>query len=118
VTLIRLARAYDPWSPDDGFRVLVDRLWPRGVTKARLHLDLWARDAAPSSALREWWHHDPSRFAEFAERYRQELASGSALRDLARACGAAPVATLVFGAKDRKVNHAVVLREAITELLP
>ena len=69
MTEIRLARVYDAPSPADGFRVLVDRLWPRGISKERLPLDLWATDAAPSAELRTWWHHDPERFDEFADAF-------------------------------------------------
>jgi len=69
----RSKRVYDPPAPDDGFRVLVDRLWPRGITRERAALDLWLEDAAPSPALRTEWHHDPQRLDEFAARYRPEL---------------------------------------------
>src|SRR5690242_1479296 len=72
---IRLRRAYEPPGPDDGQRVLVDRLWRRGVTKASLRLDAWMRDVAPSDELRRWFGHDPARWQEFARRYRRELAS-------------------------------------------
>ena len=117
MTEIRLARVYDAPSPADGFRVLVDRLWPRGISKERLPLDLWATDAAPSAELRTWWHHDPERFDEFAARYRAELTAGTGLEELATACEGSPVVTLLFAAKDPAVNHAVVLREALLERL-
>jgi uncharacterized protein YeaO (DUF488 family) len=117
MTEIRLARVYDAPSPADGFRVLVDRLWPRGISKERLPLDLWATDVAPSAELRTWFHHDPERFEEFAARYRAELAAGSGLDALATVCKANPVVTLLFAAKDPAVNQAVVLREALLERL-
>ena len=72
---VRLKRAYDPAEPGDGYRVLVDRLWPRGVSKERARLDEWARELAPSAELRTWFGHDPERFAEFERRYRAELAA-------------------------------------------
>jgi uncharacterized protein YeaO (DUF488 family) len=103
----RVKRVYDEPSPDDGFRVLVDRLWPRGVTKERAALDLWAKDVAPSSELRVWFHSHPAEFEEFAERYRAELDANAPevdrLRDLA------PVVTLLYGVRDHEKNHAVVL---------
>jgi uncharacterized protein YeaO (DUF488 family) len=113
----RIKRVYDDPAPEDGFRVLVDRLWPRGLTKERAAADLWLKDAAPSPALRVEWHHDPDRFGEFADRYRTELDSEPAvdeLLDLARTHGAV---TLLFAAHDPEVNHAAVLRDHLREAL-
>ncbi len=108
----RVKRVYDPASPDDGVRVLVDRLWPRGLKREAANLDLWLKEAAPSEALRRWFNHDPKRWAEFQKRYRAELVakpeSIKALRDLL--AGARPV-TLLFAAKDTARNNAVVLRD-------
>lgn len=120
---IRLKRAYDEPSADDGYRVLVDRLWPRGVTKERARLDAWLKDLAPSPELRTWWNHDPERLDEFTVRYRAELdgnpATGRAvaeLRGLAVKNAAANTATtLVYGAKDPHVNHARILAEYLSE---
>ncbi|HTP51150.1 MAG TPA: DUF488 domain-containing protein [Anaeromyxobacteraceae bacterium] len=113
--MVRIKRAYAPAESNDGYRVLVDRLWPRGVTRARAALDLWAKDLAPSPELCTWFGHDAGRFAEFAERYRQELKSSEAhelLRDLALRAAGGPV-TLVYGARDEVHNQAVVLQGAL-----
>lgn len=108
---IRIKRAYEPADASDGRRVLVERLWPRGVTRERAHLDDWIKEVAPSPELRVWFGHDPARFDAFAERYRDELARHeeqvSALLALARS---APL-TLVYGARDEEHNGAVVLRD-------
>ncbi len=111
--MVRIKRAYERPSRDDGFRVLVDRLWPRGVKREALHLDLWAKDLAPSPALRTWFGHDPARFREFVRRYHGELRAGPAralLADLTRRAAAGTV-TLVYGARDESHNGAVVLRD-------
>ena len=108
---IRLKRAYEPAGPDDGFRVLVDRLWPRGVSKARADLDLWLKAVAPSAKLRSWWGHDPERFAEFARRYHAELNANPAVGELADIVASHPLTTFVYAARDPAVNHAVVLRD-------
>lgn len=122
---VRLKRVYDEASPDDGVRVLVDRLWPRGVSKERAALDLWDRALAPSAELRRSWHadpaaHDPERFAAFAADYRDELArdpASAALDRLAQLARDRPRVTLLYGAKDTRQNHAVVLRDALLERL-
>lgn len=114
---IRIARAYDPPSADDGYRVLVDRLWPRGTSKERARLDAWARVLAPSAELRKWFGHRPERFDEFRSRYRAELEGGEqadALAELAEHARNGPV-TLVYGARDREYNDAVVLAELLRE---
>jgi uncharacterized protein YeaO (DUF488 family) len=104
-------RAYDPPSPVDGTRILVDRAWPRGVAKAGARLDRWDRDIAPSTALRRWFGHDPARWAEFKARYFAELdARPEALAALRRATREGRV-TLVYGARDEHRNNAVALRE-------
>lgn len=110
--MVRLKRAYDERSDDDGPRVLVDRIWPRGVTKERAAIDWWAKGLAPSEELRRWFGHDPKRFDEFAERYEAELAGNPDLQRLKELAAAGEV-TLVFGAKDRERNQAVVLKRLI-----
>jgi uncharacterized protein YeaO (DUF488 family) len=105
---LRLKRAYEPASASDGRRILVDRLWPRGVAKADAHIDLWLKDIAPSAALRRWFGHEPERWPAFRERYLEELRSNPAVADLRQAIAAGPV-TLVYGARDRERNDAVVL---------
>ena len=106
---IRLHRAYDPSGPGDGYRVLVDRIWPRGRSKEELALDAWRKDLAPSTPLRRWFGHDPARWAEFERRYLGELEAAD-LGDLPSRCQAGAV-TLIYGAKDERHNNAVVLKE-------
>ena len=105
---IAIKRAYDPPSPKDGLRILVDRLWPRGLRKAAAALDLWAKEIAPSPSLRQWFDHRPERFAEFERRYRTELERNPAVEDVLAQMGKGK-ATLLFAAKDPAINHAVVL---------
>lgn len=104
-------RAYEPPAPDDGQRVLVDRIWPRGVTREALRIDAWLKDLAPSSALRRWFGHDPAKWDEFRRRYGAELdAAGEPVAELRRLWRAGPV-TLVYGARDEAHNNAVALRD-------
>jgi uncharacterized protein YeaO (DUF488 family) len=110
---VRLKRIYDAAEADDGQRVLVERLWPRGVRKADARLDEWLKEVAPSQELRQWYAHDPDRWPEFRDRYRAELAERPELvADLRRRADPGPL-TLVFAAKDRSRNSAVVLAEVI-----
>lgn len=112
-TAIRLKRAYDAPQKSDGFRILVDRLWPRGVSKERLAADAWAKDLAPSTELRKWFGHDPEKWAEFSKRYREELRRTHAskrVRELLDAAKRSKTITLLYGAKDEQHNEAVVLR--------
>jgi uncharacterized protein YeaO (DUF488 family) len=104
----RIKRAYEPATNRDGIRVLVDRLWPRGVRKVDANLAHWMRDVAPSTGLRRWFDHEPERFAEFGRRYKKELAGTAALKEL-RKLGKGKVVTLVYAARDPRVNHACVL---------
>lgn len=118
--MVRITRAYDRPSADDGYRVLVDRLWPRGLKKEALRLDLWAKELAPSPRLRQWFGHEPGRFREFSRRYHAELRTSSAqalLGDLARRAAHGTV-TLVYGARDTEHNGAVVLRDLLEERAP
>lgn len=107
---VAIKRAYDRPSPQDGSRILVDRLWPRGVSKAKAALDGWNKDVAPSPALRKWFDHRPERFKEFAKRYRAELKHNPAVADLRALTGKV---TLVYGARDPAINHAVVLAKVL-----
>lgn len=107
---LRLRRVYDAPVPDDGFRVLVDRLWPRGLSKQRAAVDRWIKEVAPSPELRTWWGHDPARADEFAARYRAELDENPAVAELRELCETHAVVTLLYGARDPELNHAVVLR--------
>ena len=106
-----LKRVYDDPDPSDGRRILVDRLWPRGLTKERAAVDLWLKDVAPSADLRSRWHHDPERFDDFAALYVDELAQNPAVDTLRAEIAAHPATTLLYGAKDPAANHAVVLRD-------
>jgi uncharacterized protein YeaO (DUF488 family) len=111
--MIRLKRAYENPSPLDGLRVLVDRLWPRGVTKERAALDLWLKAVAPSTELRRWFGHDPAKWAEFQRRYREELRERSdELERLRSLVDAGPV-TFVYGSRDQEHNAATVLKELL-----
>ena len=113
---INLKRAYEPPAPEDGYRVLVDRLWPRGIRKEDLHVDAWTKDLAPSNELRRWYHHDVEMWDEFRQRYREELtanpAAEQALADLAKRAKDGTV-TLVFSARDAHHSNA----EALCEML-
>lgn len=107
---IQVKRAYDEPSSDDGLRILIDRLWPRGVSKSKLKLDGWVKHLAPSSALRKWYHHDRTRFAEFRKRYVVELkAQGEGLAEL-RAAVRGQKVTLLTATKELDLSHATVLR--------
>ena len=106
---IEIKRIYDPPADDDGFRVLVDRLWPRGVKKETAKLDLWAKQVAPSPELRKWFGHEPAKFVEFRERYTRELeANADAVMQVLEAAGDQAV-TLLYAARDPACNHALVL---------
>lgn len=110
---IVLKRAYDKPTRGDGFRVLVDRLWPRGIKKEDLQLDTWAKALAPSTELRKWFSHDPERWPEFRKRYRAELTQSHAATSIGEILDAAKRAktiTLLYGAKDTEHNEALVLR--------
>jgi uncharacterized protein YeaO (DUF488 family) len=108
---ILLKRAYESPGPDDGFRILVDRLWPRGVSRRAAHIDLWLKDVAPSTALRKWFGHDPSKWVEFRQRYFLELRGKPEAIGLLNGHVRRGVITLVYGAKDTEHNDAVALRE-------
>jgi uncharacterized protein YeaO (DUF488 family) len=107
---LKLKRAYELAGPGDGQRVLVDRIWPRGVSKAEAHIDLWLKDVAPSTALRKWFGHKVERWEGFRERYGNELKANPAVEQLRQVMAKGPV-TLVYGAKDTEHNQAVALAE-------
>ncbi|HZT27885.1 MAG TPA: DUF488 domain-containing protein [Pseudolabrys sp.] len=110
---VKLKRAYDAPKAADGKRVLVDRLWPRGVKKADAAIDEWIKDIAPSTALRKWFGHDPARWGEFRVRYRAELKRKPEQIERLRACARRGPMTLVYSARDEDHNDAVVLRSVI-----
>jgi uncharacterized protein YeaO (DUF488 family) len=110
---IDLKRVYDPPAGSDGHRILVDRIWPRGITKAELRIDAWLKDLAPSAYLRKWFGHDPAKWDEFKQRYARELEQRpEALDELVEKARAGHV-TLVFGARDTQHNNAVALKEEL-----
>lgn len=112
---LHIKRVYETPSAEDGTRVLVDRLWPRGLTKGNARIDQWLKDIAPSTELRTWFNHDPAKWSEFERRYKRELDNNmqvvEALRDLVRS---GPV-TLVYSAKDEQHNNAIVLQAYINQ---
>jgi len=117
---ILLKRAYEKSAKTDGFRVLVDRLWPRGVSKINFRLDMWAKGAAPSTALRKWFGHDPERWRQFCQRYKTELKEAEARQTIAEIVDNAkqvPAITLIYGAKDTDHNEAIVLRDILKRRL-
>jgi uncharacterized protein YeaO (DUF488 family) len=110
---VRIKRAYEPPTASDGYRVLIDRIWPRGVTREKARLDEWARELAPSGELRRWFAHEPARFEEFRRRYTDELGTQQGkLRELRRHARQGAL-TLVYGARDTEHNDAVVLAEVL-----
>ena len=113
---IKLKRAYDPAAPDDGWRVYIDRLWPRGLSHETFHYDLWDKDFAPSTELREWFHADPDhRWDEFARRYTAELSASESFATFRREAHEHPTVTLLFSSHDTEHNTAVVVARLLQE---
>ena len=110
---IQLKRAYEKPKRGDGTRILVDRLWPRGLTKDKAKINLWLKDVAPSTELRKWFAHDPAKWTEFKTRYRAELKHKKEQIDLLKQAIASSPATLLYGAKDQEHNQAIVLQELL-----
>lgn len=115
MTEFKLKRAYDPQSPEDGFRVYIDRLWPRGLSHATFHYDLWEKDIAPSTELREWFHADPdTRWDEFEKRYTSELNTSQAFKNFETLLKSKPVVTLLYSSHDHTHNNAIVVRNILS----
>jgi uncharacterized protein YeaO (DUF488 family) len=115
-SVLRVKRIYESPGSSDGFRVLVDRLWPRGVSRQKARVDLWMKEIAPSDALRRWFGHEPSRWAEFQRRYRRELRQNAGLAgELKKLLRQHRTVTLLFSARDERRNQAVVLRDFLRE---
>lgn len=115
---INLKRAYDSSNKEDGYRVLVDRLWPRGISKEKAHINYWDKNIAPSTQLRQWFAHDPAKWADFKRKYTDELIHNKEETDaFIAAIKNHPVVTFVFGAKDTEHNEAVVLKDFIVSHL-
>jgi uncharacterized protein YeaO (DUF488 family) len=110
---VRVKRVYDDPQANDGARVLIDRLWPRGLSKARAAADLWLKDAAPSDALRRWYGHDPRRWKSFARKYRSEVAKRESTLELLRDMRSRGPLTLLYGSRDTEHNHALLLRDIL-----
>jgi uncharacterized protein YeaO (DUF488 family) len=111
-SVLRVKRIYEPPKPADGYRILVDRLWPRGVSKQKARVDLWMKEIAPSDSLRRWFGHQPSRWAEFQRRYRRELRQNAGLAgELKKLLKQHRTVTLLFSARDERRNQAVALRD-------
>ena len=107
---MKLKRTYEPPSPGDGYRVLVDRLWPRGLVRQDARIDRWLKEIAPSPALRTWFGHDPEKWADFRRRYFTELAANPAVGELREILQTRRTVTLVYAARDKDHNHAVALK--------
>lgn len=112
---VKIKRAYDDREAGDGYRVLIDHVWPRGVKREVLALDEWARELAPSDELRKWFNHEPSRFAEFRKRYRDELAGHADKLEELRGRARSGAVTIVYAARDREHNNAVVVAELLRD---
>lgn len=108
---LRIKRVYDPVDSEDGFRVLIDRLWPRGLSKEKAKLDLWLKEIAPSTELRQWFHHEPAKWPEFRQRYFSELDSREEEVKEIRARAEKGRVTLLYAARDTEHNQALVLRD-------
>ena len=111
---LQIKRAYEPAAPDDGFRIYIDRLWPRGLSHENFHYDLWDKDISPSTELREWFHQDPeNRWNEFEKKYKQELLNNPAFSKLKEYIATKPKVTLLYSSHDEQHNNAVVLLELL-----
>ncbi len=113
--MIKIKRIYDPASPDDGKRIYIDRLWPRGMKKEEVKIDEWLKEISPSDDLRKWFGHDPSKYAEFERRYKKELEKNSEILERIKKEGKRKTVTLLFSAKDEEHNHATVMREILSK---
>jgi uncharacterized protein YeaO (DUF488 family) len=115
--MIKVKRVYEPFAPGDGARFLVDRLWPRGVKRAELHLEAWLKDAAPSTALRQWFGHDPKKWSDFRKRYVRELQTNPDAVAPILAAARRGTVTLLYGTRDSEHNNAVALKDYIEDRL-
>jgi len=114
---IVIKRIYEPVESTDGVRILVDRLWPRGMKKENAHIDEWVKEAAPSSALRKWFNHEPEKWQEFSTRYLAELKQNTAIDSLLNIVKGNEKVTLLYGARDKEHNQALVLQQFLNSLL-
>jgi len=117
MTTVKIKRVYEPTDPGDGLRVLVDKLWPRGIKKTDLHYDIWAKDISPSTPLRQWYHQEPeTRWNEFQRKYTQELKESGAMKDFMEQIKGEKTITLLYASKNAAENHALILREYIEKV--
>lgn len=117
MTKFEAKRIYEDLSNDDGYRVLVDRLWPRGISKEKANLDEWCKEVAPSNELRTWFSHDPDKFLEFKKKYLEELKSNKDLKEILSRWNKKDKVILLYGARDKDCNQAVVLLEYIKQIV-
>ncbi|MBB2143878.1 DUF488 family protein [Pedobacter sp. LMG 31464] len=115
--MIKLKRIYEPYHTDDGYRILIDRLWPRGMTKEAAHVDLWMKETAPSTDLRKWFNHEPEKWTAFGKAYREELKHSMVLDELIEVIEKEKKVTLLYAAKDKHHTHAMVLLQFIKEVM-
>ncbi|WP_214226391.1 DUF488 domain-containing protein [Pedobacter sp. B4-66] len=108
--MIKIKRIYDSMLLEDGFRILIDRLWPRGLKKEDAHFDLWLKEIAPSTELRKWFNHEPEKWQEFKNKYFEELSTNKAVQLILEECEKNSLVTLLYAAHDHQFNHAVVLQ--------
>jgi len=113
--MLKIKRVYDPVSTDDGKRILIDRLWPRGINKEKAHIDEWVKEIAPSNELRKWYSHDPAKWAEFKKRYRKEIAGEAERLKKIKAEAREQTVTLLFSSKELERNNAVALKEMLDQ---
>lgn len=114
MTIIKIKRIYEPPETGDGFRVLIDRLWPRGIAKKMQKIDLWIKELAPSNELRQWFNHDPAKWKEFQKKYKQELYKNKEIFDnFIKLISDKKIVTLLFAASDEIHNNAVVLKDVL-----
>jgi uncharacterized protein YeaO (DUF488 family) len=112
---IQIKRIYEPYAESDGYRILIDRLWPRGMKKENARIDKWLKEVAPSTTLRKWFDHDPEKWDQFRQKYHAELSGSAALGELLSYVDKHKTITLLFAAKDQEHNHAIVLLQFITD---
>ena len=112
---IKVKRIYEPFSADDGYRILVDRLWPRGMTKEAAHVDKWLKDIAPSTELRQWFHAEPGRWEQFKMKYLGELKKSNTIDELLSYINEHQTVTLLYSVKDEEQNHALIIRDLIAQ---
>lgn len=116
--VIRIKRIYDPLDSKEGVRILVDRLWPRGIKKEKAKVDIWMKEIAPSPGLRKWFNHEPTKWEGFKKAYKEELEHSKAIGELERYIGVNKKITLLYAASDQEHNHALVLLDYIREKFP